>query len=98
MDKIALDSDVGETWMMRRAKDTRTETIAIYLLAFMVLFSLVLLMVWGFSISDTRRLSTILVNDRHCFSWTMCDERYVKQSAVTAASILLTDKAGRHHC
>lgn len=53
MDKIALDSDVGETWMMRRAKDTRTETIAIYLLAFMVLFSLVLLMVWGFSISDT---------------------------------------------
>jgi len=53
MDKIALDSDVGETWMMRRAKDTMTETIAIYLLAFMVLFSLVLLMVWGFSISDT---------------------------------------------
>lgn len=53
MDKIALDSDVGETWMMRRAKDARTETIAIYLLAFMVLFSLVLLMVWGFSISDT---------------------------------------------
>ena len=53
MDKIALDSDVGETWMMRRAKDTMTETIAIYLLAFMVLFSLVLLMVWGFSSSDT---------------------------------------------
>jgi len=57
MDKIALDSDVGETWMMRRAKDTMTETIAIYLLAFMVLFSLVLLMVWGFSISDTSVLS-----------------------------------------
>jgi hypothetical protein len=53
MDKIALDSDVGETWMMRRAKDTMTGTIAIYLLAFMVLFSLVLLMVWGFFISDT---------------------------------------------
>ena len=57
MDKMALDSDVGETWMMRRAKDTMTETIAIYLLAFMVLFSLVLLMVWGFSISDTSVLS-----------------------------------------
>lgn len=57
MGKIALDSDVGETWMMRRAKDTMTETIAIYLLAFMVLFSLVLLMVWGFSISDTSVLS-----------------------------------------
>lgn len=56
MDKIALDSDVGETWMMRRAKDARTETIAIYLLAFMVLFSLVLLMVWGFSISDTSSI------------------------------------------
>ena len=53
MDKMALDSDVGETWMMRRAKDTMTGTIAIYLLAFMVLFSLVLLMVWGFFISDT---------------------------------------------
>jgi hypothetical protein len=53
MDKIALDSDVGETWMMRRAKETMTGTIAIYLLAFMVLFSLVLLMVWGFFISDT---------------------------------------------
>ena len=53
MDKIVLDSDVGETWMMRRAKDTMTETIALYLLVFMVLFSLVLLMVWGFSISDT---------------------------------------------
>jgi hypothetical protein len=53
MDKIVLDSDVGDAWMMRRAKDTMTETIAIYLLAFMVLFSLVLLMVWGFSISDT---------------------------------------------
>ena len=57
MDKIALDSDVGETWMMRRAKDTMTETIAIYLLVFMVLFSLVLLMVWGFSILDTSVLS-----------------------------------------
>jgi hypothetical protein len=57
MDKIALDSDVGETWMMRRAKDAMTETITIYLLAFMVLFSLVLLMVWGFSISDTSVLS-----------------------------------------
>jgi hypothetical protein len=57
MDKIVLDSDVGDAWMMRRAKDTMTETIAIYLLAFMVLFSLVLLMVWGFSISDTSVLS-----------------------------------------
>jgi hypothetical protein len=53
MAKTALDSEVGETWMMRRAKDTMTGTIAIYLLAFMVLFSLVLLMVWGFFISDT---------------------------------------------
>jgi hypothetical protein len=57
MDKIVLDSDVGETWMMRRAKDTMTETIALYLLVFMVLFSLVLLMVWGFSISDTSSIA-----------------------------------------
>ena len=42
----------GETLMMRRGKDTMTETIAIYLLAFMVLFSLVLLIVWGFSVTD----------------------------------------------
>lgn len=41
-----------ETLMMRRGNDTMMETIAIYLLAFMVLFSLVLLMVWGFSITD----------------------------------------------
>ena len=53
MDKIVLDSAVGETWMMRRAKETMRETIAIYLLAFMVLFPLVLLVVWGFSTSDT---------------------------------------------
>lgn len=35
------------------------DKIALYshLLAFMVLFSLVLLMVWGFSISDTSVLS-----------------------------------------
>lgn len=38
-----------------------------HLLAFMVLFSLVLLMVWGFSISDTSVLSNP-INNRHYFS------------------------------
>jgi len=36
-----------------------SETIAIYLLVFFVLFSLVLIIVWGFSITDT---SALLVN------------------------------------